>query len=220
MVRSVRVAVVAALLACGTRTAPAQADAWQAGFGLVGADGVVHAVAQLPGGVVAGGDIDVIGGAAVGNIARWDGAAWHPLGDPLNGTVRAVLEHEGTIYAAGDFTKANFANVAKIASTEPGEGGFDNPTNDRAARIGGYRWAKDMIGEFTKGVSEGWAQGMNGVRGPAGPVVDNSRSYSIQMQLPGVVDPTQAQSLKVLSRSLSVVDKQVEGARTIARRDR
>ena len=41
------------------------------------------------------------------NIARWDGSAWRALGRGLNGTVRALARTGGTVYAGGDFGRAN-----------------------------------------------------------------------------------------------------------------
>jgi hypothetical protein len=38
----------------------------------------------------AGGDFTVAGGALASRIARWNGASWSPLGDGVNGTVRAL----------------------------------------------------------------------------------------------------------------------------------
>lgn len=157
--RAARAALVAATVVAAAMAGVAQAstDAWRDGFGLVGADGVVYAVASVAGGVVAGGDIDVVGQAAVGNIARWNGAAWQPMGDPLNGTVRAVLEHEGTIYAAGDFTKALFANVAKIAKwdgqkwVQIGTGGIQGPAvGTRVNDIEFFDGDLYAAGNFTK----------------------------------------------------------------------
>lgn len=152
-----RAALAASMLALLAASGQALGDAWVDGFGLVGADGSVQAVASVPGGVVAGGDIDVIGQTAVGNIARWNGTTWQAMGNPLNGTVRAVLEHDGTIYAAGDFTKAGFTNVSKIARWDGqkwvavGTGGIQGPAvgtrvND-VEFLGGNLYA---AGNFTK----------------------------------------------------------------------
>lgn len=55
-----------------------------------------------------------------------------------------------------------FQAVTAIRGTEfKTEGaGFDDPENDAQARLGGLRWARDMVREFSAGVSRGWAEGM------------------------------------------------------------
>ncbi|HEY1016413.1 MAG TPA: hypothetical protein VGE07_27130 [Herpetosiphonaceae bacterium] len=45
----------------------------------------LRSIAVLDGELVAGGRFDSIGGVAAQNIARWDGAAWRPLGSGLAG---------------------------------------------------------------------------------------------------------------------------------------
>lgn len=138
------------------------------------------------------------------------------------------------------------AQVATIVSTEPGGGvpssattasasggetgtgtvsgaggrGFDDHGNDAAARAGGYRWAKDMVSHWGAGASAGWQAGMLGAVGSGGngTTVDNSRTYSVQIAVPGVQDPTTTASLKRFGRHLSQVEKQIEGARVISRR--
>lgn len=52
---------------------------------------------------------------------------------------------------------AGLANVRKIASTEvqTGGSGFDDPINDRLARLGGRRWARDLVDQLNLGFREG-----------------------------------------------------------------
>ncbi|MFN2425553.1 MAG: dockerin type I repeat-containing protein [Candidatus Binatia bacterium] len=90
-------------------------DAWDDGFGLVGADGAIHAAIVAEESITVGGAIAVIGGATVGNVAQWDGSAWNAMGLPFNGVVRSLVEKDGTIYAGGEFTKASFTNMARVA---------------------------------------------------------------------------------------------------------
>ena len=60
-------------------------------------------------------------GLLVNHVARWDGAAWAPLGDGLNAPVRALAVFEDrsgdrpALYAAGDFTLAGGAPADRIA---------------------------------------------------------------------------------------------------------
>ena len=110
------------------------------------------------------------------------------------------------------------ARVAQINSTEPTTqgGGFDNPSNDRAAYLGGRRWAADMIGEFTSGVSAGWASGMGG--GRSGNVTyDNRSTMNLHMNVAGFLDPSDTANMAKFARSLAVVNKTVEGQRRTAR---
>ena len=111
---------------------------------------------------------------------------------------------------------AGLAHVAKIQSTEPStEGaGFDVPAYDAAARAGGRRWAMDMIGEFSGGVREGWAEGMGSMGARS---TDNSRTYNIHFHGAGFLDPAMVSNAKKLKRSLDVIDRQIDSQRTIAR---
>ncbi len=66
----------------------------------------------------AGGIFGVAGGVGAKNIARWDGAAWSPLGSGVNDQVRALCVYDDgggsgpALYAAGFFTEAG-GNPAK-----------------------------------------------------------------------------------------------------------
>jgi hypothetical protein len=73
----------------------------------------------------AGGAFQNAGGVHASNIARWDGAAWSPVGRVglLNGAVRALESHDpdgpgpapARLYAAGDFTFADTAAAPHLA---------------------------------------------------------------------------------------------------------
>lgn len=131
--------------------------------------------------------------------------AMEPVG-PWNIALAAVMLASG------------LAQVAKIESTDPGTkgSGFDDPGNDRAAYIGGRRWAADMIGEFTSGVSAGWASGMGG--GRAGNVTyDNRSTMNLHMNVAGFLDPSDTNAMAKFARNLAVVNKTVEGQRRTAR---
>lgn len=73
----------------------------------------VRALTVLPNGdLVAGGDFTTAGGAQCNGIARWNGAAWSPLGEGIGGETRLsacvyalVTLQNGDIIAGGTFTR-------------------------------------------------------------------------------------------------------------------
>ncbi len=86
----------------------------------------------------AGGPFTDSGGARVRHVARWDGAAWQPLGVGMNGIVEVLLAFDdGTgpaLYAGGTFTQAGGAPARRIArwdgaawSSLAGGAGGSNP---------------------------------------------------------------------------------------------
>ena len=84
----------------------------------------VRALAVGPdGSLYAGGLFDTAGGVLANGIARWDGAAWHPLGSGMGGlaepndpTVYALaFGPDGSLYAGGKFTEAGGAAANYIA---------------------------------------------------------------------------------------------------------
>jgi|GEM_PF-5736103 len=79
-----------------------------------------------------------------------------------------VVEEIAEIAAGG-------AQIANIESATPGSrGGFDNPSSDYAAYIGGQKWAGDMVRNYSSGAEAGWSAGM--ARGGSSSVVNNSSS--------------------------------------------
>ncbi|MDH3891997.1 MAG: thrombospondin type 3 repeat-containing protein [candidate division Zixibacteria bacterium] len=66
-------------------------------------DGGVSEFAILDGKLIVAGGFFEIDGVAVNNIASWDGATWAPLGTGLDGSIHTILNHNDTIYAAGEF---------------------------------------------------------------------------------------------------------------------
>ncbi|MCP5109896.1 MAG: hypothetical protein GY953_03580 [bacterium] len=60
--------------------------------------------------LVAGG-----GFGAAPPISRWVGNAWTPMGSSFDGPVYALIEYNGILYAAGDFTNAGGVSALSIA---------------------------------------------------------------------------------------------------------
>jgi Domain of unknown function (DUF5122) beta-propeller len=84
------------------------AGTWSALGSGVGVGGAyVNAVTTLPNGdVVAGGLFDTAGGVSANDIARWDGAAWSPLGPGLNSYIRSIRPlPSGGLVAGGAFSQ-------------------------------------------------------------------------------------------------------------------
>jgi hypothetical protein len=77
----------------------------------------VSAFATLPNGdLVAGGSFITAGGVTCNGIARWNGAAWAPLGSGMNGVVRTLVTlPNGDLVAGGSFTTAGGVACAGIA---------------------------------------------------------------------------------------------------------
>ncbi len=64
-------------------------------------------VCDTKGNLYAGGYFDALGDVACESIAKWDGAAWTPLGSGMNSFVYALaLDGRGGLYAGGSFTSA------------------------------------------------------------------------------------------------------------------
>jgi trimeric autotransporter adhesin len=82
----------------------------------------VYALVTMPNGdLIAAGDMrrswnNFLTPPDLGNIARWNGTAWVPLGTGTNGLVRTLLvAANGDLIAAGDFTNAGGVAVNRIA---------------------------------------------------------------------------------------------------------
>jgi hypothetical protein len=65
--------------------------------------------------LVAGGYFATAGGAPAGNIASWDGAAWHTFGSGTDGEVFALAQYNGDIVAGGRFANAGGVSAPNIA---------------------------------------------------------------------------------------------------------
>ncbi len=92
-----------------------QWNAMAGGVYMNAGEGDVAAIAVNGTDVYVGGWFDRAGGQVVSNIARWDGAAWHPLGSGLDRDVKAIAVKDGIVYVGGAFTNAGGITVNHIA---------------------------------------------------------------------------------------------------------
>ncbi len=87
----------------------AQCDGWESlGGGVTQSNGAVGTatavIAFENGDLVVGGEFARAGGVPCVNVARWNGAAWQPMGTGLNGHVHALLAMaDGSVIAGGEF---------------------------------------------------------------------------------------------------------------------
>ncbi len=109
-------------------------DAFQSGQGM---SERVHALTFYDGDLVAGGSFFSAGGRRVRSVARWDGASWHDFNggvqDGLRRTdVRALVEYDGQLVAAGNFRTAGGVAARNIAAWDGAQwqalgAGLDGP---------------------------------------------------------------------------------------------
>lgn len=95
------------------RAAPGD-DAWSADFHLPGLDGVPYAYAEWRGDLIVAGAFGAAGPTLASRIARYDGAAWHALGEGLDGTVRDLAVWGEDLVACGEFTHAGGVAAAHV----------------------------------------------------------------------------------------------------------
>lgn len=66
--------------------------------------------------LISGGRYNSINGTSVYNIAAWNGTSWNSLGNGLNGIVTNLSEHNGLLFASGNFTASGMdTTVCRIA---------------------------------------------------------------------------------------------------------
>jgi len=114
---SARRATGALAIALVLSASSAHTRGWQTGFALPGLDGAVADAVFLDGDLVVGGNFEKTRhGSPVANVARWNGDVWEPMGEGLDGEVRALHLHDGTLYAAGLFTHSGSTPVLHVAA--------------------------------------------------------------------------------------------------------
>jgi trimeric autotransporter adhesin len=99
-------------------------EKWSPGFGgPKGVNGSVSAITvDSSGAVYVGGTFFSAGSLPVRNIAKWDGIAWHTLGDGLDDSVRTLIWDavHGRLYAGGQFKF--ICRNADCSAKEPSRG--------------------------------------------------------------------------------------------------
>lgn len=98
------------------------------------------------------------------------------------------------------------AEIGKIRSAGLGSGGagFDDPRNDRAAYVGGYKWADDMI----EHISRGWADRLSQLGGSS-TVSHSNTVYAPNVSIHGFVGSGKTELLKQLNRGLKQIDRTI-----------
>jgi hypothetical protein len=99
----------------------------------------VYALAAYGGDLIAAGNFTSAGGVPANGLARWDGAAWSPLGDGVNNEARALAVHGGDLVVGGVFTMVGGVAAGRVArwdgsSLTPMGAGFNDTVSALSAR--------------------------------------------------------------------------------------
>ena len=121
--------------------------------------GLVNALAASGVNVYAGGFFDRAGDQPAANVAKWNGAAWEPLGEGIRGTVTAMAVSGSDLYVAGNFD---------MAGGQPADG---------FAKWDGQRW--EALGDgFPNGITSIATDGSNVYVNASPPGGDGNGSFS------------------------------------------
>lgn len=76
-------------------------------------------LARVGSDIVVGGYFDTAGGEPAQNVARWDGVAWHPMDNGLDGIVRSSVVLDGELFVGGGWSPSDSGsmNVARWDGT-------------------------------------------------------------------------------------------------------
>lgn len=99
--------------------------------------------------VFIGGSFTSIDKVPANNVAMWDGSAWHPMGQGVDGTVEALLVYGGTLYAGGTFSHADGNSADLVAQWN--------------AATGAWSALGDDVTFLTGGGSDGYVNALAGV---------------------------------------------------------
>jgi hypothetical protein len=123
----------------GLTTAHVDDIYWWTGFSAPGMNSWVKVLAVYDGDLIAGGRFTLAGPTWANYIARWDGAAWHPLGSGVQDAesgpaVEALAIYRGDLIAAGTFHRAG-----------------NDPYANNVARWNGVAWSRvgtGLVGDY------------------------------------------------------------------------
>ena len=144
----------------------------------------VYSLIEWDGSLYAGGGITSASGVAIARVARWDGAAWNPLGEGLDGMVYQLRGYPDGLYAVGSFMHAGNVEANGLARWDGSawHSVFDLPVIDVAGTnlLNDAIWYHDKLyigGNFGGGAGTGlndiacwdgaqWSPISNGFLGP------------------------------------------------------
>jgi hypothetical protein len=151
---------------------------------------------------------------AVGIMAIWATSGM----DPYEKIAFTIIEAAAGVAAIAKISSTDYS-ASKVTSNPPG---FDSPSNDYAAYVGGGTWARHMVNRFQSGATAGFSDGLMGAAGGGGgnSTTDNRRTFNVNMYGASFLDPSNMQQVKQFYRALTVVDRQLEQARVIGRTTR
>jgi hypothetical protein len=95
-------------------------ESWQplgSGIPINGGSIPVRSLTEFGDALAVGGDFASAGGVSANNIALWDGAMWHALGDGLTMPVGSLATHEGLLIASGNGAIGGNDNLAVMRWT-------------------------------------------------------------------------------------------------------
>jgi hypothetical protein len=145
------------------------------------APGIVWALAARGTDLYAAGEFLTAGDAGAGNVARWDGRSWHPLGGGLRGgaeRVSALAFRGDELIAGGEFTWAGDAAALRLAAWDGKSWTpLDVETSETVRALatgpdllvggGAFTWAGGKATGIARRGSSGWSSLGDGISGGA-----------------------------------------------------
>lgn len=107
--------VYASLMIASLAAADAGDAAWSTDFYTSGLDAPTRTALGFGGDLIVGGEFTALGDLDLAHVARFDGEAWHSLGDGFNGPVSSLSVYGGQLVACGDFTASGATLASHVA---------------------------------------------------------------------------------------------------------
>lgn len=113
----------------------------------------VYTLKMLPNGdLIAGGNFTTAGGSTANSIARWDGSAWSPLGDGVQGEVYSLLSlPNGAVIAAGAFFAVGAIAVNNVAAYDTATGQWTSLGDGLSSYYGVFALTRLASGDILAG---------------------------------------------------------------------